>query len=397
MRNIITKEIKELFSDKKIWIGILTVLIILIIGTSYNIKNQEIEQSELLQLGVINRDDSSYSELLLSYFDQSDTFSSMITVSLGNEVEVKEAFQNGELDIYLEIPEGFARNMIQIQHIPIKVVVNITDTTKAIIFENVLKSYEKYISAVEANSVGLYEIMERDGMDQQLIDDTNMTISLDLIFTALGKESFFDFREVQTFPPTELLEYYMIAILVMILMYGGLYAGFRSLREVRQGTFTRLVTTRTPLYQFIIGKLLVMVVVLAIFVIVALGIIRKNTDFIQIAGYGCIMALFCTTSSIFLSVFFKTTQSFILLGNLLLFYFAVIGGGIIPVMFLPQKILMLSKITPFYHMMEGIIRMNQEGQGGTWTIAMIFLLASILLFAGTLLCYGRRRVSNEEV
>lgn len=396
MLSTVIKELKEFFSDKKIWIGILTVLIIIIIGTSYNRKMEESHLSEHLRLGVINNDDSSYSDLLLTYFNGSETFSSMVTVTIGDEKIVKEAFQQGKLDIYIEIPEGFARNMINIEHIPINVVLNIKDTTKALIFQNVLQSYEKYISAVEANAVGLYDIMENDGMDQKLIDDKNTEISLDLIFTALGKEKFFSYHSVATFPRTKISEYYIISILVMTLMYMGLYAGFRILREIRQGTLLRLKTTRMPVYQFLTAKILILTVILSVLSVLAISFIRGGSPTAGVILFGISAALFSVTLPILLSAFFDTTQRFILVGNLLMFYFAVIGGGIIPIMFLPQDIIQLSKLTPNYYMMEGIIRLNQGQPEHALRISMALLAGSAIFFAGTLLFFSRRRVSYEE-
>jgi ABC-type polysaccharide/polyol phosphate export permease len=79
-----------------------------------------------------------------------------------------------------------------------------------------------------------------------------------------------------------------------------------------------------------------------------------------------------------------------------MFYFAVIGGGIIPIMFLPQDIVQLSKITPNYYMMEGIIRLNQGQPEHALKISMALLAGSVLFFVGTLLFFSRRRVSYEE-
>ncbi|HWT26835.1 MAG TPA: ABC transporter permease, partial [Mobilitalea sp.] len=262
MFNTINKELKELLSNKKIWIGLLTVLIIIIIGTSYNKKNQEAVPSEVLRLGVINNDNSTYSELLLNYFNESKTFSNFVNVVTGDSETIQRAFHKGELDIYLVIPKDFARNMTQIKNSPINVTINIKDTTKAILFQNILTSYAKYITAVEANAVGLYDIMEADGMPQKLVTDTNNTISLDLIFTALGKESFFSYQPVDKFPATTVLQYYIISALFITLLYSGLYVGFSILKEAELGTAARIRTTQTSIFKLISVKMFIMCILL---------------------------------------------------------------------------------------------------------------------------------------
>lgn len=397
MFNTIIKEIKELKADKKIWIGILTVLIMIIIGTSYNRKNSEYTPTEHLGLGIINHDDSIYSDMLLSYFNGSETFSSLISVTAGEEKEVKSAFEQGDLDIYIEIPKDFAMNMIRLEHSPIKVTINISDTTKAILFQNVLKSYEKYIASVEANAVGLYEIMEQDGMDQELIDEINRKASIDFIFTTLGKEEFFSFEPMDQYPTTTLILYYVISLLIMALLYSGLYIGFQILREMKQGTFTRLRTTRTPLYQFLIAKMAILIIILTITTVIALSIILSKPITIMQVIYCLSIVMFSICLSVILSSLFNTTQRFVLAGNLFIFCFIVIGGGIIPVQFLPQSMVTLAKITPNYYMLKGILYMNQ-GQTDKIGFIMAGLIGiSIGMISITLILFGRRSVNYDEV
>ena len=396
MLNTIIKELKELRADKKIWIGIISVLIIIIIGTSYNKKNTENMTPKTLMLGVINNDDSSYSELLLSYFNSSETFSSLVNVITGESKEIKDAFQNGKVDIYLEIPKDFAMNMVELKHSPIKITFNTQDTTKAILFQNVLKSYEKYIAAVEANAVGLYEIMEADGMEPKLIDETNVTISMDMIFTALGKETFFTFRPMEKFPATSIPDYYIISILIMTLLYAGLYAGFRILSEMKQGTFTRLRTTKLPMYQFLTAKILLMIGVFTVAVTIALSMIGDKKVTLEIVLFSLSVSLFSVTVAAFLCAFFHTTQRFILIGNLLVFYYTVIGGGIIPIQFLPEDIIRLSKLTPYYYMIKGIIYLKQGQSILANRITISFFVVSILLFGASVALFYRRSVTYEE-
>jgi ABC-2 type transport system permease protein len=396
MLNTIIKEMKELCSDKRIWIGILTVLIIIIIGTSYNVKNNLNTQTEQLKLGVINKDSSPYSELLLNYFNSSETFSSFITVKNGQQGPIQEAFEQGEIDVYLEIPEDFAKNMIKLEHSPITVTFNISDTSKTILFQNVLKSYEKYIAAVEANAVGLYEIMQQQGMEQTQIDETNRMVSIDLILTALGKEAFFSYRPINQFPSTTLIQYYLSSVLVMVFLYSGLSIGYQVLTEMKQGTFTRLQTTRTSLFCFLTAKVFVMVTVMTVASSIAVIVLKGST--INRAGilFCFALSMFSVCFAIFLCAFFNITQRYILVGNIGIFYFTVLGGGIIPIPFLPQNLLTLSKITPNYYMIQGIIHLT-NGQGYMLN-QMIggFLFLSFLLFGIAVLLFQKRSLINDE-
>jgi ABC-2 type transport system permease protein len=287
-------------------------------------------------------------------------------------------------------------NMINLEHSPVNVTYNIKDTTKAILFQNVLKSYEKYISAVEVNAVGLYDIMEKDGMDQKLIDDTNVTISMDMIFTALGKEEFFNLEPVEKFPSTKVSEYYLMAILTMAVLYAGLYAGFGILKEIRQGTFIRLKTTRTSVLSYLTAKIFLLTAVFTVVSAVSLRLIFDRKISAGVIALSLAISLFSTLAAAFLSAFFKTVQRFILIGNLLIFYFIIVGGGIIPIQFLPEDIIRLAKITPVYYMIKGMILQLQGQVSPSNRIIAGFFIASVLLFLACAAILSVRSVAYEE-
>ena len=396
MRHLFIKELKELLSNKRILVGILVVLIIFIIGTSCNVSDSPKPSTDLLQIGIVNKDDSAYSRLLLNYFNSSETFTNFITVQMGEEEEINKAYQQGKLDVLMVIPVNFANDMMYLKHSPIKISLNISDTTKAILFRNVLKSYEKYISAVEANAIGLYEIMEDDGMDSELITSTNRTLSIDLIMTALGKEKFFSFVPVSQFPTTTMAQYYVSSVLVMISLYLGLYVGYQLLQEMKQGTLTRLRTTQTPLYRFLLAKIIVAIGVMMVMITPMVTLIcGKQLSAITMI-FGLSIAMFCVCQAVFLSALLRETQRFILVGNLLLFYFTVVGGGIIPIQFLPQDLLLLSKFTPYYYILRGMIDINIGQAWKVYGISTGLILVSVCMMIIANLILYRRSVIYDE-
>ncbi len=397
MFHTIMKELKSL--DKKIWIGFLTVLIILIIGTSYhiknNVKNEQQNYSELVKIGVINKDSSAYSDLLLSYFDSSETFTSFIKVITGTDEEINQEFDNGKLDVVIEIPENFAQNLINIKHSPIRVEINTIDITKAILLQNVLRSYERYISAVEVNAVGLYELMEVYEMDPQLISDTNTKLSIDLILTALGKEKFFSFRAIGTFPSTSLANYYITSIFIMLSLYFGLYAGYELRKEMGQGTLIRLRTTKLSVYRYVLGKNIAMAILPAILLGGAITFLTGKIHLINFVFAICI-AMFSIAMAVCLCGILRTTQSFILTGNVLIFLLTLIGGGIIPIQFLPQDMLLLTKFTPYYYLMKGILNINYNKFYDSFLWATGILLIALLMSHIGIYLLKRRSVIQDE-
>jgi ABC-2 type transport system permease protein len=401
MINIFTKECRQLFLNKKIWICIGLVLIIIIISTSYNGKNYKNDKnsqsaSDMLRFGVINHDRSIYSDMLLSYFESSKTFTGFITIVRGNDNYIKNAFKEGALDIYIVIPENFAQSMMVLDHKPIVVNISIHDTIKAIIMNNVLKSYEKYIAAVEANAVGLYDIMEKDGMEQDVIRSTNEKISIDMILTALGREAFFSLQPLTKFPATTVVQYYLNVILVMFWMYAGLYVGFQLIEEVRLGTFIRLKVANISAFQFLTAKTLLMTSVLAVLVMLTIQVQTGSSLNFKKCLFAVAVSAFCVNFAVLLAALFSTTQRYILVGNLLCFFCIVMGGGIIPIQFLPQDIIRISRLTPNYYIMKGLLLFRQGSETQPVIIIMAaFFAVSMIFFGMTGFFLNRRGVTYE--
>ncbi len=400
MLYLLRKDCKELFGSKKRMAVMIPVLIILIICTYYNVPSQEDNQATRIQFGVADQDGSAYSKLLLEYFKESKSFGSYIHIVEGNRNELEQAFYNGELDLFLLIPEEFVENMIYLEHLPVKVMINTSDTTKAVLLKNIMESYEKYIRAVEINCAALYDSMRMEGFSQEFIQKKNIEISYDLIFTVLGQEKFFRYREISEFPSTTLLNYYSFALISMILLYSGLYAGFQMMKEKKLGVLKRLYTVGVPIAGILSEKILFFAGIL--FTLLSLAYILPNLyqgNHIHIKFEIIFMAaaFFCISLSVLLSGLFHKIQNYMIAGNFLCFIFSIIGGGIIPVMYLPDTLVMLSEFTPNYWLTRVMLLTQMDKEGGLYLRIMIgLILGSILFYILGIYVYGREEVYRDE-
>ncbi|WP_313129267.1 ABC transporter permease [Anaerocolumna sp.] len=392
MLNLLRKDYKELVSNKKIIWMILLVLIIFIISTNYNAKKpQETNPVSKIQFALTNSDNSPYSKLLIEYFKESESFSSYINVVEGDREKLLKQFQQAQFDVYLEIPENFANNLMVLEHQPVKVLINSKDPVKAVLIKNLLESYETYISAVEINCVGLYEVMSLTGMDQELIYKKNYEISLDLIFTALGKEAFFHYQEISDYPSTSVRDYYFYAFLVMAISYGALYVGYQMMKEKNLGTFSRLHTIGLSTYVIVLEKVLFSALLLILTAgttyLIAYSV-TGNTLPLKLISIIFLTVLFYISLAIFLSSIFRNVQNYMIAGNLMYFLFSIIGGGIIPIQYLPEVLKEMAKLTPNYWI-EKVCLLIQKGivnsiYGkfliGIGICSVIFILLSIAFY-----------------
>ena len=398
---LLRKDCKELFGSKKRIGVIIIVLIILLISTYFNVTKQEVNKTtSLIQFGVVDKDSSVYSKLLLEYFKESESFSAYINIVKGKSEDIEKAFYNGELDIYLEIPEDFAENMIYFKHLPVKVMINSTDTTKAILLKNVLESYEKYISAVEVNCVALYDTMLLSGIDKDLIKKKNIEISYSLIFTALGKDKFFEFEETGDFPSTTILNYYIYALLSMVIVYCGLYVGFQIMKEKKQGTLRRLQTVGMPIAGILLEKIIfsTAVIFIPIYMLYLIpGLFNGDTIDIKVGIVYLCTILFCVSFAVLLSGIFRKIQNYMIVGNSLGFLFSIVGGGIIPITYLPTELIEIAKYTPNYWFIKVMLLVQRNMEYGLFSkIVISFLIGSFLFYILSKIAYSREEGCLDE-
>ncbi len=400
MLYLLRKDGKELFGNKNRIMVILAVLIIFIISTYYNVSNQEGRQADLIQFGVTDQDDSVYSRMLIEYFKESESFAAYIHIVEGSSQELEQAFYNGKLDLYIQIPKGFTENMMYLDHLPVKVLISTADVTKGVLLRNLLDSYEKYIRAVEVNCVALFDLMEKAGMENKLILNKNIEISYDLIFTALNKEQFFQYEEITGFPGTTLLNYYSFALLSILLNFAGLYVGFQIMNEKKQGILKRLNTVGMPVGINLLEKILFSVCIIFCTVSLAYilpGLYLGNAVSLESELILLAASFFSISFAVFLSGIFYKIRSYLIAGNFLCFIFSILGGGIIPVMYLPESMMKLSAFTPNYWLIRVMLSVQKGIAGalfykitaGLFTGAVIFYIMGIFL-------YRREEVYREE-
>lgn len=386
MLHIVKKEWKEFcYHGKTIVIGcIILCFLFAILHIAAKDSTKNLDQVQVT-MGVADNDQSVYSKMLLSYFKNTEVFRDFCTITVGTEQQMEEQFERGELFAYLVIPKGFVENLVSVKNLPIKVVVNNTDATLSLIVKNVLKSYETYISSVEVNCVALYDVMKKDNMSPELLTDVNNQISIHLIMMALNRGSFFDMVEEMELPATKTLEYYSYGILSVVIVFLSMMAAFRFLSECKKGTYERMRLIKRLAFQYYIT--------IDLFYSIGVGVIAclilKFFSYSSSISYHSSCYLFFMGISFFMTSFFmvigslfSNVQTYFIVGNIMCILGCIIGGVIIPIMYLPQAILGICKGTANYWIIKTIILSKNQIPVSNGLLAVVFLAGVGLILFG---------------
>ena len=345
---MIIKDIKLLLNERKMLIVLAVLVLIGIMGAVFAKPSA---MTSKVRFGVYDADDSQYSRLLISYFNENESFSSYISLVRGNEAELDKMLREGELDLYLCIPEDFAARLMRMDNVPIRAVVDSSDATKAVLYKNLLKSYAKYIASVEVNAQAVYDIMGDEGYDENERSSVNYSLSYDLIFTALGKDDFFEHVELERIEGVSLVNYYVSAGVVLAAMYAGLIAGLSFLMERNSLASDRLKSAGKSIAAQFASKLTAFFLLcgLAFCVLTAVVNISGRMHFkaVSVAFMLIGLLLFCIIFML-ISCIMDSVGSYSIFANMLILLLTITGGGIIPIMYLPEAVARVARFTPNY-------------------------------------------------
>ncbi len=363
------KDFMTLFRSGKVRIAFIFLLVMMALGVA--VSGGEEETSPAVRIGIADNDNSEYSRMLIGFFGQNEVFTSFVSIVTGTDSELEEMFYSGDIDMLLSIPENFAASLINFTNTPMKALINSADETKAVLFKNLLEAYENYIVKVQIGCETLYQVMKAEEMDRELINQKNIEISYDLIFTALGKDKFFERTELERLKSIPLTRYYMYSFLFIIVLYGGLFAGLNLLNEHKIGALARLKSTGLSMRSIIFQKYLFFILLYGVPAIYTIFVFQ-TTAFIMTVLFtaACIGVFFIIATLV------GKTQVYMLISNLLVLIFTIIGGGIIPIMYMPQNLSAFAYFTPNYW----FLRIMLSIENGSGSISLPILAASIITF-----------------
>ena len=149
--------IRGLFSRKKLLIVLAGILIAATLFFFLRGVGGQLDASERVAIGIVNRDDSLYSKMLLSFYEENGLFTSYVSVYIGEEEEVQRWFEEGRLDMYLVIPENFADSMTYLEHLPVQAVIS----TRKPAVEIMLTNLKFILTNVLPSATRFFEFLDR--------------------------------------------------------------------------------------------------------------------------------------------------------------------------------------------------------------------------------------------
>lgn len=353
---MIGKDIKLFISDTK---TLLVLLVLALLGIAGVFLASGITPPTVITVGIVDHEQSNYSDMLKTYFAENEDFNAFVNIYEGTEEEVNSRFEKGKLDFYFVIPENFTSEMIGMKNTPIKAVINSDDKAKAAIYGALLESYSRYITSVEVNIESLTFRMRAEDYDRDLIREKNIEISWDLVMTALGKDAFFEREVFDRMASLPLTDQYIYSVLILLVLYSGMLTGYAVLLERKSGVRARLVSCGISPARTIISKVLVYGTLMSAAFLAVMTVMKQFGKIEFSFGTGLFLtALIFGAGIVFsiLALLIRSKNGYCFFSNMAILLMTILGGGIIPVMYLPNALSKFAQFMPGYRFITFILQ-----------------------------------------
>lgn len=388
------QDIRRLFTKKKLLWAAAGLLLIVCLCFAAGKESGEADISERVSIGIVNLDTSIYSQMLLSFYEENGLFTSYVSVYIDDEETIKAWFDEGRLDMYLLIPEDFADSMTYLEHLPVQAVISAKNPVIEIMLKNLLESYEKYIASVEIHCVALYDVMLMSGMTREQASQMNEKISVQLILKALSKSDFFERYILENYSAIKLIPFYIHEAVLLALTFLALLFGVRFQKEHHAGIYVRLNAMGVGEMRILAQKQLFFGAELAVFAALCYAVLKAagqdvlRRTVVLFWLYGWLMG----AAMLFLAAAFQKTKNYLLASTMFLLLGAILGGGLIPFMYLPAGMQRIARFLPNYRALRLLFDAEagrlSAGQTAWIAAGAVVCAALLLLFAAGL--YRRR-------
>lgn len=302
----------------------LLAMIVLIIGAIAFVNNKQ-QREELLQLGIVDQDQTKETQMILTVIGEGKEFTEQFKLKALNENEAEKSLNSKKIDGYIVFEKGMTSAFYKSGELPIRVYTYDETTVQSIVIRQLADSVYARLMLSESGIL-TYGKLAGKPSDEQLL-----AMMMDLLFVGLDREAAFKVEEVKTY---DLGKYVMISAYFIAIFF--LYWMLSTILKMNQSP---ALQKRLKLYPNVQMKLLIARNILSfIYTFILTSILTLATaSLFDIATYN-IGYLIVAIMSLLLSLFILFTTVDLLQLPFMKFVLAIfviaLSGATIPIMYM---------------------------------------------------------------
>lgn len=346
---------------------------------------------------VINQDQHPLSKFLIQQIKEDENLENLLNIwILEDEAEGERRVRENEVVAAVILPNGFIHSLETGTNHSVKLITNLRHPLKGHLIRGIMDSYMKSVSGGQSAVNAVWDYYTSGGMTYEERKDKIEWVINDITLAAyFARSNVFEKITIKGVNSLSPLQFYSISIPMIFLMFSCLSGGKDMAEEERTKIVYRIRLTGIGGISYMLGKSMAvfMINLIKTLPLFILGAYLLLGGFTKVYGYVFILymvLLFCLSSlSLLGAVVLKSREKLDLIGNNLILIMALIGGGIIPYVYLPPSLQYFSRFTINYWGVQGVLGFldNRPSKG----ITSIFLFIAVGVFVFIVCCYLHHR------
>ena len=370
------------------------MVLIFILGSALGGLTGGNSDIERINVAIVNLDSSHVADSVAEVFTDSEELRKLFdTREWDDEAEARTAVEQGDLAAALVIPKGFGADVEAAKAVKLQVLTDPGQGYLGPIFRGVVDSVATRISAASVAAQTTGALL---GESRMVVSAEDVAGYVDRAAEAATAEDALDTVEIVQSDVSDsqggfdALDYYAGGMSVMFLLFGAMFGAFSIVRERRDQTLARVLSTPTPRWAIVGGKMLgVYAIGLLQFACLWVFTLSLGVNWGSSAlGVWLLIAgelLAVTGLSMTISAFAHNERQVGAIGPVVIQILAAAGGSFVPLQAFPKWLQPLHFATPNGWALDGLVALRA---GGTLpdvlpNVAALLVIAAVLALVGT--------------
>ena len=348
-------------------------------------------------VALVDNDDSMQTKLVVNHLINSDSVKDLVDVKDADLETAKEMLNDDEVAAIVIIPKEFGEKLMNGESMTFDIILSETQSFSAQLITNMLTEAVSLISLAQSGVDTIYFAFNESPLEYEEFKDDYHKSFTDLYSNIFARnEMFINKRDVSLFGDLVPIEYFISALVVVLLMISAMIVIDFNVKDYKSGIIRRLELINISNFKLNISKLLAGTIFLMIeFIIVIIILFSIFDAYIKINLAATfisifIIALFANILCLFLSSIINDS---IIAKNIylaIILILTLLSGIIIPFAYLPDFVQVIGELSAVNISLDLFINVFFDYDAKTFILNNIYLLIyCIILFAG--LYYKERR------
>ena len=382
---LVNLQFKTVIKQWKLLLASFLVPILVIIGLAFIVSSLfEPDTGEPFKVAIVDNEKSMETGYIIQHLTEAEHMKSILTVIEATEEEAAQLLEQDQIAAIMIIPDQFSKDIARGINTPVKVVGNSQRPFQSQIVRHFMESAADFVSSAQSGVNTVDAFLREADASQEMIRQAFQTSIVDFSFHALGRNDVYDEVIIDELHTTDLKQYYLGSGLIGMVMIWAFISLWLTRASMGNLVLRRLVISGVSAWHRFSARLI------SAFMIVLIQLALLSPFFwqfdlisqpIQLILYLLVIGFTFITCFLLIETITMKEKPMLVVSTVILFIFLLLGGHILPTVYLPAWLEKVSAIIPNYWALNGysIIISEQEGLAGVLLAAGCIMIVFVLV------------------